>query len=256
MKNEFDIKKIFIEFYLKIKQGNVAVIEKCINDNIDVLKTNHVKIISIASILGKTNNIQVLDAVFNSDLKNNLEERKNVIECLYTACSNGNMNTIKYVMKKINNTPYRISQKELNTCFIKSCEQKDFKVIKFFLEKNEFNQCANINARSGEGLLVLLRKNNLEFIKKLLLDKEISQHADIFVGSSRIIKSVIEQQDAKTLIWMIHEFNITKNKDLIIFFRDNPKYQSLEALFDSNELYKDLNTSLDNCAINKKKNKI
>ena len=90
----------------------------------------------------------------------------------------------------------------------------------------------------------------------LLLDKEISQHADIFVGSSRIIKSVIEQQDAKTLIWMIHEFNITKNKDLMIFFRDNPKYQSLEALFDSNELYKDLNTSLDNCAINKKKNKI
>ena len=129
-------------------------------------------------------------------------------------------------------------------------------MIKFFLEKNEFNQCANINARSGEGLLVLLRKNNLEFIKKLLLDKEISQHADIFVGSSRIIKSVIEQQDAKTLIWMIHEFNITKNKDLIIFFRDNPKYQSLESLFDSNELYKDLNTSLDNCAINKKKNKI
>ena len=150
MKNEFDIKKIFIEFYLKIKQGNVAVIEKCINDNIDVLKTNHVKIISIASILGKTNNIQVLDAVFNSDLKNNLEERKNVIECLYTACSNGNMNTIKYVMKKINNTPYRISQKELNTCFIKSCEQKDFKVIKFFLEKNEFNQYTNINERSVE----------------------------------------------------------------------------------------------------------
>ena len=129
-------------------------------------------------------------------------------------------------------------------------------MIKFFLEKNEFNQCANINARSGEGLLVLLRKNNLEFIKKLLLDKENSQHADIFVGNSRIIKSVIEQQDAKTLIWMIHEFNITKNKDLMIFFRDNPKYQSLEALFDSNELYKDLNTSLDNCAINKKKNKI
>ena len=152
--------------------------------------------------------------------------------------------------------PHKISQKELNTCYIKSCEQKDFKVINFFLEKNEFNQCANINARSGEGLLVLLRKNNLEFIKKLLLDKEISQHADIFVGNSRIIKSVIEQQDAKTLIWMIHEFNITKNKDLMIFFRDNPKYQSLEALFDSNELYKDLNTSLDNCAINKKKNKI
>ena len=32
--------------------------------------------------------------------------------------------------------------------------------------------------------------------------------------------------------------------------------QNLEDLFDSNELYKDLNTSLDNCAINKKKNKI
>ncbi len=70
MKNEFDIRKIFIDFYLKIKQGNVEVIKKCINDNIDVLKINHVKIISIASILGKTNNIQVLDAVFNSDLKN------------------------------------------------------------------------------------------------------------------------------------------------------------------------------------------
>ena len=119
MKNEFDIRKIFIDFYLKIKQGNVAVIEKCINDNIDVLKTNHVKIISIASILGKTNNIQVLDAVFNSDLKNNLEERKNVIECLYTACSNGNMNTIKYGRKKINNTTYRISQQELCSCVLK-----------------------------------------------------------------------------------------------------------------------------------------
>ena len=55
---------------------------------------------------------------------------------------------------------------------------------------------------------------------------------------------------------MINEFHITKNKDLIIFFRDNTKYQNLEDLFDSNELYKDLNTSLDNCAINKKKNKI
>ena len=32
MKNEFEIRKIFVDFYLKIKQGNVASIEKCIND--------------------------------------------------------------------------------------------------------------------------------------------------------------------------------------------------------------------------------
>lgn len=188
-----------------------------------------------------------------------------------TSSANGDMETIKYLLKQKNNPDTNDNKDEsfvtdyndsvlgdvnysINSGFLMASAAGNIEVMKYLI-----NNCEVDSNTKNYGLKVAVETNKIDSVKYLLTSPELKEHANIYYDGENIFKEAnllrIVGKDSTILEYLIFDFKIEETDEIKAYLQrdSNPV---VENMFKLRQLNKELEKELTNKSLTSHKVKL
>lgn len=148
--------------------------------------------------------------------------------------------TNQHFHKKLNNLDHRALHNALET----ACINGSLNEVRYLLTSTELKFKIDIHVHNNNPLYLACQSGNLHIVKYLLTSPDLKTHADIYSHKNRCFRAVCNSQHLDIAQYLVCEYKIEKSENIENYFKSKktPFALHVKHLFEM----RDLNSSLEN----------
>lgn len=155
------------------------------------------------------------------------------------ACENGKLELVKYLLTSPELKEHANIHTDKVTGFKMACRFGHLEVVKYLLTYDELNEQPYSNSSQNEGFITASVNEHLDVVKYLLTSPDLIKHAHIHTKQDLAFCLACDKNNTKLIEYFIFDFNIEKTEDIKRFFKKNPN-KEIETMFKTRDLYNQL----------------